>query len=84
MNKPKVLPDIIPQEGMPATLHIGSDSYAGQVTRVSKSSKSFYIKLAFSDALQVRLSHTGEWRVVRSKHKRVKLGEAINYLDPHF
>jgi hypothetical protein len=69
----------VPYVGMPCTLHVGSDSYAGKVLLVSKSLKT----ITLEDGTVARLRKDGRYRTARNL-RSVSLGVARDYRDPSF
>ncbi len=66
-----------PVPGMLATRHIGGDSYACTVDRVSESGKTCWI-----GGKQASRGKDGGWRTGKSYYYTI--GVAEKYLDPHF
>lgn len=71
--------------GMPATMSIGSDSYATEVTavyRFASGSRKGLVRAVETKKGLFTLRDNG--RLIMGKHYYLSLGVAIDYWDPHF
>lgn len=71
--------------GMPATMSIGSDSYATEVTavyRFASGSRKGQVRAVETDKGLFTLRDNG--RLIKGKHFYLSLGFARDYWDPHF
>jgi len=79
----------LPVVGMSCTEQVGSDQYAGKITKVSKSGRKFWYRreesVAFPEEIAVTLRLNGVWRVVGARTTgRVKVNVRDPYIDPDF
>lgn len=78
-----------PVVGMPATIHVGSDRYAGVVSWVAANHRSVQVKmkraLRSDSVLMARCGRKG-WRVTSGsmKDSKIVLGHAEAFMDPSF
>ena len=77
------------QIGTPATFCIGSDKYATEISSIEyyksgdKKGSIRYLELARGGGIKFSQDSKGYW-VQKSGYARARIGEAIDYLDPHF
>jgi hypothetical protein len=72
-----------PTIGMPCTYSIGSDCYAGEITKVSASGK---MVEANCEGLTIKatLRQDGKYRPVGANYSLLSIGHAISRRDPSF
>lgn len=73
-----------PRVGLPATEHVGSDRYGGEVSDVSRTGHYVIFRSASGRESKYTRRQDGRYRPVGGRWGLLTFGVANTYLDPHF